>query len=96
VIPLIRPQFTPKDWEFEVLTKLVVLGQQPAQAHEPRTNEIAFFGPTLSTFDSPSGHYCAGIPKLKGERSNPNKRAGKEMTAKNNSRKRVKASAAMI
>jgi hypothetical protein len=57
-----RPQFTPKDWEFEVLTKLVVLGQQPAQAREPRTHEIAFLGLTLSTFDSPSGHHCAGIP----------------------------------
>jgi hypothetical protein len=47
-----RPQFTPKDWEFEVL------GQQPAQAREPRTHEIAFFGPILSTFDSPSEHHC--------------------------------------
>jgi hypothetical protein len=77
-----RPQFIPKDWELEVLTKLVVLGQQPAQTREPRTHKVAFFGPTLSTFDSASGHHCAGIPKSKGERSNPTKRAGKEITAK--------------
>ncbi len=38
-----QPQFIPKDWEFEVLTKLMVLGQQPAQAQEPRTHEITFF-----------------------------------------------------
>jgi hypothetical protein len=81
-----RPQFTPKDWEFEVLTKLMVLGQQPAQAQEPTTHEITSFGPTLSTFDSPSGHHCAGIPKSKGERLNPIKHAGKEATAKNNPR----------
>jgi hypothetical protein len=74
------------------------LGQQPAQAQEPRTHEITFFGPTLSTFDSPSGRHCAGIPKSKGERSNPIKRAGKgkEATAKNDPRKRVKASASMV
>ncbi len=89
-----RPQFTPKDWEFEVLTKLMVLGQQPAQAQKPRTHEITLFGTTLSSFGSPSGHHCAGIPKSKGERSNPIKRAGKE--AKNDPRKRVKASASMV
>jgi hypothetical protein len=77
-----RPQFTPKDSEFEVLTKLMVLEQQPAQAQEPRTHEITFFGPILSTFGSHSGHHCAGIPKSKGERPNPIKRAGKEATAK--------------
>ena len=66
---------TPKDWEFELLTKLLVLGQQPAQTQEPETNEITFLGPTLSTFDSPSGHHCVGIPKSKGEQSNPIVRA---------------------
>jgi hypothetical protein len=91
-----QPKFTPKGWEFEMLTKLLVLGQQPAQTQEPRTHEITFFGPTLSTFDSPSGHYCAGIPKSKGERSNPIKRAGKLGTAKNDPRKKVKASAFMV
>ncbi len=69
-----QPKFTPKDWEFEVLTKLLVLGQRPAQTQKPKTNEITFLGPTLSTFDSPSGHHSAGIPKSKGERSNPTKR----------------------
>jgi hypothetical protein len=91
-----RPHFTPTDWEFEVLTKLMVLGQQPSQTQEPRTREITFLGPTLSTFDSPSGHHCAGIPKSKGERSNPTKRAGKKATVKNDPRKRVKASASMV
>ncbi len=91
-----QPKFTPKDWEFEVLTKLMVLGQQPAQTQEPRTHEITFLGPSLSTFDSPSGHHCAGIPKSKGERSNPTKRAGKLGTAKNDPRKKVKASAFMV
>jgi hypothetical protein len=74
----------------------MVLGQQPAQAQEPRTHEITFFEPTFSTFDSPSGRHCAGIPKSKGERSNPIKRAGKETTAKKDPRKRVKASASMV
>jgi hypothetical protein len=37
-----QPRNTPKDWEFEVLTKLLVLGQQPAQTQEPKTNEITF------------------------------------------------------
>ena len=78
------------------MTKLLVLGQQPAQTQEPKTNEITFLGPTLSTFDSPSGHHSAGIPKSKGERSNPTKRAGKIGTAKNDPRKRVKASASMV
>ena len=32
-----------------MLTKLLVLGQQPAQTQEPKTNEITFLGPTLST-----------------------------------------------
>jgi hypothetical protein len=91
-----RLQFTPKDWEFEVLTKLMVLGQQPAQTQEPRTQEITFLGPTLSTFDSPSGHHCAGIPKSKGERSNPTKHPGKLGTTTNDPRKKVKASAFMI
>jgi hypothetical protein len=91
-----RPHFTPTDWEFEVLTKLMVLGQQPAPIQEPRTHEITFLGPTLCTFDSPSGNHCAGIPKSKGERSNPTKLAGKKATAKNDPRKRVKASASMV
>ncbi len=39
-----QPKNTPKDWEFEVLTKLLVLGQQPAQTQEPRTHEITFLG----------------------------------------------------
>ena len=43
-----QPKLRPKDWEFEVLTKLMVLGQQPAQTQEPRTHEITFLGPTLS------------------------------------------------
>jgi hypothetical protein len=92
----VQPKFTPKDWEFEMLTKLMVLGQQPAQTQEPRTNEITFLGPTLSTFDSPSGHHCADIPKSKGERSNPTKRAGKLGTATHDPRKKVKALAFMI
>jgi hypothetical protein len=71
-----------------VLTKLLVLGQQPAQTQEPKTNEITFLGPTLSTFDSPSGHQSAGIPKSKGERSNPTKRAGKLGTATHDPRKK--------
>ncbi len=91
-----QPKFTPKDWEFEVLTKLMVLGQQPAQTQEPRTHEFTFVGPTLSTFDSPNGHHCAGIPKSKDERSNPTKRVSKLGTAKNDPRKRVKASAFMV
>ncbi len=78
-----KPHFTPKDWEFEVLTKLVVLGQVPAQPDESRTPTIAFLGPTLSTFDPPSEHHCAVSPKSKGERSNPNKRAGKKTSARN-------------
>ena len=40
-----QPNFTPKDWELEVLTKLLVLGQQP-QIQEPTTHEITFLGPT--------------------------------------------------
>jgi hypothetical protein len=91
-----QPKFSPKDWEFEVLTKLKVLGQQPAQTQEPSTYEITFLGPTLSTFDSPSEHHCAGIPKSKGERSNPTKRAGKLGKATNDPRKKVKASAFMV
>ncbi len=91
-----RPHFTPTDWEFEVLTKLLVLGQQPPQTQEPTTREITFLGPTLSTFDSPSENHCAGISKSKDERSNLTKRAGKKATAKNDPRKRVKASASMV
>ncbi len=91
-----QPKFTPKDWEFEVLTKLMVLGQPPAQIQEPKTHEINFLGPALSIFDSPSGHHCAGIPKSKGERSNPTKRAGKLGTATHDPRKKVKASAFMV
>jgi hypothetical protein len=90
-----RPHFTPTDWEFEVLTKLLVLGQQ-SQTQEPTTHEVTFLGPTLSTFDSPSGYHRAGIPKSKGERFNPTKRAGKIGMAKNDPRKRVKASASMV
>jgi hypothetical protein len=82
-----QPKFKPKDWEFEVLTKLMVLGHQPAQTQELATHEVIFFRPTLSPFDSPSGHHCAGIPKSKGERSNPTKRAGKLGTATNNPRR---------
>jgi hypothetical protein len=44
----------------------------------------------------PAAHHCTGIPKSKGERSNPNKRTGKEITAKNDPRKWVKASAAIV
>ena len=90
--------FTTKDWEFEVLNKLVVVGQQPAASGESRTREIAFLGPTLSTFDSPSGHHCAVIPKSKGEKYNNNKRAGNKRVASNDPRKRVKitASASMV
>jgi hypothetical protein len=89
--------FTPKDWEFEVLTKLVVVGQQPAVSGESKTR-VAFLGPTLSTFDSPSGHHCAVIPKSKGEKYNNNKRAGNKRVASNDPRKRVKitASASMV
>jgi hypothetical protein len=57
---------------------------------------MTFLGPALSTFDSPSGHHSAGIPKSKGERSNPTKRAGKLGTATNDPKKKVKASAFMI
>ncbi len=78
-----------------MLTKLLVLGQQP-QTQEPTTHEITFLGPTLSTFDSPSGNHCASIQKSKGERSNPTKRAGKIGTTKNDPRKKVKASASMV
>jgi hypothetical protein len=87
--------FTPKDWEFEVLTKLVVL-QQPTVSGESKTR-VAFLGPTLSTFNSPSGHHCAVIPKSKGAKYN-NKRAGNKRVPSNDPRKRVKitASASMI
>jgi hypothetical protein len=103
VQPILRrqvhpPRFTPNDWEFEVLTKLIVVGQPPVLPDESRTHAISFIGPTLSTFDSPSGHHCAVIPKSKGVRSNPNKRAGKETSARNDPSKRVKiiASASMV
>jgi hypothetical protein len=93
-----RPRFTPNDWEFEVLTKLVVVGQPPVRLDVSRTHAISFLGPTLSTCDSPSGHHCAVIPKSKGVRSNPNKRAGKETSVRNDPSKRVKimASASMV
>ncbi len=59
-----QPKFTAKDWEFEVLTKLLVLRQQPAQTQEPRTQEITFFEPTLSRF--PQRTSQCRHPKIKG------------------------------
>ena len=88
VQPILRrrvhpPRFTPIDWEFEVLTKLIVVGQPPVRPDESKTHAISFLGPTLSIFDSPSGNHCTVIPKSKGVRSHPNKRAGKDTSARN-------------